>query len=205
MSSASSPLLVLGITGAIGSGKSTAAECFRLRGAELIELDQVGHRLLSDPEVRGQINELFPEVAKAEDLKDLRRQLGRIVFDNPNSLSALERIMHQRMCRDVRSRIDQLRASGSGGVLVLAGALLFEMGLDEACDQVLVIDAPEEIRVSRVKRSRDWEKEDLKKRQARQMSAEIKRQRADRIIDNSDGIELLNAALAAFWEEVACP
>lgn len=198
-------LVVLGLTGPIAGGKTSAARALASRGAEVLELDGIGHELLAEPEVRAEVNAAFPEVAGVGELPALRKRLGEIVFADPEKLAGLERILHERMCARVRERIAERRAAASGGVLVIAGALLYEMGLDEACDAVIVIDAPEGLRAERAAAARGWSLEEVKRREARQLAAEVKRGRADRAVDNTGTLEELEAAMASILEEYACP
>ena len=199
------PLRVLGLTGPIAGGKTGAARCLAARGAEVVELDAVGHALLAEPAVRAQVDAAFPEVAGIGDPSELRKRLGEIVFADPEKLAALERVLHERMCERVRQRVAGRRAAGTGGVLVVAGALLYEMGLEEACDAVIVIDAPEALRAERAAAARGWSLEEVRRREARQLAAEVKRGRADRVVDNTGTQEELEAAMASIWEEYACP
>ena len=197
-------LRVLGLTGPPAGGKTSAARALAARGAEVLELDAIGHQLLAEPEVRAEVDAAFQEVARIEDQAALRKRLGEIVFADPGKLAGLERILHERMCTRVRERIAARRAASPPGVLVIAGALLYEMGLDEACDAVIVIDAPEALRAERAA-ARGWNLEEIRRREARQLPAEVKRTRADRAVDNTGTLEELEAAMASILEEYTCP
>jgi len=196
---------VIGLTGPIAGGKSSAARFLAERGAEAIELDTLGHEFLAEPAVRAEVDAAFPEAAAAADLAGLRRRLGEIVFRDAQRLARLEAILHPRMCARVRERIAARRASGSGGALVVCGALLYEMGLDEACDAVVCVDAPEELRAERARASRGWSRAELARRESHQLPAAVKRGRADRAVDNDGDAGKLAAAMAAIWKEFSCP
>jgi len=198
-------VVVLGVTGPIAGGKTSATDALAALGAEVLELDRIGHELLAESGVRAEVDAAFPDVAGVADMKELRTRLGAIVFADSGKLATLERILHERMCLRVRERIDERRENGPGGVIVVAGALLYEMGLDEVCDSVVVVDAPEEVRRQRAAESRGWSAEGVKSREARQLSAEVKRGRADRVVDNSGNLQSLVAVMAAIWEEYSCP
>jgi dephospho-CoA kinase len=197
--------VVLGVTGPVAGGKTSAAGCLAARGAEVLELDRIGHELLGEVAVRAEIDAAFPEVAGAGDLAELRRALGDIVFADAERLAALERILHERMCDRVRERIAARRESDGSGVVVVVGALLYEMGLDQACDAVINVDAPEPLRRERAAASRGWSPEEVSRREARQLAAEVKRGRADHNVENTGSREELEAVMAAIWEEYACP
>jgi dephospho-CoA kinase len=198
-------LVVIGLTGPIAGGKSSAARLLAERGAEVIELDTVGHELLAEPEVRVEVDAAFPEAASAADQDELRRRLGALVFADPERLARLERILHPRMCERVRERVEERRGSGRAGTLVICGALLYEMGLDEACDAVVCVDAPEELRADRARASRGWDRQELSRREARQLPAAVKAERADYRVVNDRELNDLAARLAAIWEELECP
>ncbi|HOX06415.1 MAG TPA: dephospho-CoA kinase [Planctomycetota bacterium] len=197
-------LRVIGLTGPVAGGKSEAARLLAERGARIVDLDAIGHELLADPQVREEVNRAFSEAADAGDLGELRRRLAGIVFADGTALSRLEHILHGRMCEVVRREVARLRASGESGLAVIAGALVFEMGLEELCDAVVLVDAPLEIRIDRARRSRGWDREEIMRREGRQMPLEAKRLRANRVLDNSGTREQLEAAVAAIWEEWGC-
>ncbi len=198
-------LLVIGVTGPVAGGKTAAAGFLAERGAEVVELDRVGHELLEEPGVRAEVDAEFPEVAGVPGGAELRARLGEIVFADRERLAALERVLHERMCARVRERIDARRAGGAGGVMVVVGALLYEMGLDGACDAVVDVDAPPEVRNRRALESRGWSPEDVARREERQLPPEVKRERADRVVENSGDLAELAAAMAAILEEYTCP
>jgi dephospho-CoA kinase len=195
---------VIGLTGPVAGGKSTAAEMLAARGARVIELDAVGHQLLADPAVREEVNTAFREAADTEDLGELRRRLAGIVFTDDAALSRLERILHGRMCARVRRELEELRAAGRPALAVITGALVFEMGLDELCEAVVLVDAPREERLRRARAGRGWDRAEVDRREARQLPPEAKRLRAGRVVDNSGTREQLAAAMAAIWEEFGC-
>jgi dephospho-CoA kinase len=197
-------LRVIGLTGPVAGGKTEVADLLARRGARVIELDTVGHDLLADREVRAEINAAFREAAEADDLGELRRRLAGIVFADGAALTRLEHILHGRMCARVRDRVEAWRRSGWPGIVVIAGALVYEMGLDEICDQVVLVDAPRELRLRRARASRGWSEEEVLRREVRQLPVEGKRLRADRVLENSGTKEELEAAVAALWEEWGC-
>lgn len=197
---------VIGLTGPVASGKSAAAAELERRGAGVLDLDRIGHQVLADPGVRAEVEAAFPELAgpAGGEGADFRRRLAEIVFADPGRLARLERILHPRMCEAVKSAVEEARAAGWPPAVVIEGALLFEMGLDEICNEVVLVDAPREARLERARRSRGWSEEDVARREARQLPLEGKRLRADRVVDNRGTEEELRAAVAAMWEEWSC-
>lgn len=199
-------LRVVGLTGPVASGKDAAASELAARGATVLDLDRIGHQILDEPAVRAEVEAAFPRVAgpSGGGGAELRRRLAEIVFTDPGALARLERILHPRMCDRVRSAVEEARSSGRPSTVAIQGALLFEMGLDELCDEVVLVDAPLETRIERARRSRGWSREEVERREARLMPPEGKRLRADRVVDNSGEEEKLRAAVAAMWEEWSC-
>lgn len=197
---------VIGLTGPVASGKSAAAAELARRGAAVLDLDAIGHRLLGDPGVRAEVDAAFPEAAGTVggEGAELRRRLAEVVFADPNRLARLERILHPRICEAVKSAVEEARAAGWPPAVVIQGALLYEMGLDEICGEVILVDAPREVRIERARRSRGWSGAEVARREARTMPVEGKRLRADRVLDNSGTEEELKAAVAAMWEEWSC-
>ena len=136
--------IVIGLTGAPGSGKTAAAAVFGELGAKVIALDKIGHELLGDSGVRGEIREAFSSgVFRIMDGQISRRKLADVVFENPEDLGRLNRILHPRMSARVRAEVEALRKGGSDRTpaLVIEGALVFEMGLAELCDHVVLVKA----------------------------------------------------------------
>lgn len=200
----SGTLRVIGLTGPAAGGKTAAAEELGRLGAKVIELDTVGHELLAEPAVREEIDRAFPQAASARSIAELRKRLAAVVFSDPAELARLERILHARMCERVRQRINEWRGSGEKGLAVIVGALVFEMGLDDLCEAVVLVDAPRELRLERAKRTRGWSEAEIARREARQLPLETKRLRSSRVFDNSGTEEELKAAVSAIWEEFGC-
>jgi len=197
-------LRVIGLTGPVAGGKSTAARMLEARGARIIDLDELGHELLADPAVREEVNAAFRAAADTDDLAELRRRLAEIVFSDDAALVRLEHILHGRMCARVGELLAGWRAAGAGGLAVIAGALVLEMGLDGLCDAVVLVDAPRDLRLRRARQSRGWSAQEVNRREAKQLPLEAKRLRADRVLENSGTPEQLEAAVAAIWEEFGC-
>ncbi len=164
--------LVIGVTGAYGSGKSTLARMLG-RGACLIDADALSHRLLaSDAAVRERLRRLLGSCD--------RRELGRLVFAAPAKRRMLERILHPLILAQVRQKI----ASCRSGLVVLDAPLLFEAGLQEDVDLVVVVTADDRTRSARL-RAKGVSPARMKAITRSQMPLEKKIRLADYVIDNS--------------------
>ncbi len=173
-------MFVLGLTGSIGMGKSTAAEAFRRLGVPVHDADSVVHRLMSrGGKAVGEIEKQFPEsiVDRTVD----RQVLGRQVFGNDQALKALEDILHP-LVREEEGRFLKKHAVMRAPMVVLDIPLLFEAGAEARCDAVAVVTAPPFIQRQRVLSRPGMTEERLDSILAKQMPDEEKRLRADFII-----------------------
>ncbi|MFC2026794.1 dephospho-CoA kinase [Chloroflexota bacterium] len=133
---------VIGLTGGIGSGKSTVAGFLAGLGVVIIDADKVGHEVLEgDSEARRQVIDTFGQNIIAPDGKIDRIKLGNIVFDSPEALSRLNRIMHPRISEAVKAQLEQYRRQGVD-IVVIEAPLLIEAGWDTKVDEAWVTTAP---------------------------------------------------------------
>ncbi len=138
---------MLGLAGGYCVGKDAVAACLAERGWRIIDVDEVGHRVLREPEARGRVQARFgPEILGADGEVD-RKALGRRVFRDRGELAALEGILHPLMVERVRGEL-----AAAGGPVVLNAAILFRMGLDRLCSAVLCVRAPWWARAARARR-----------------------------------------------------
>ena len=132
-------MIVLGLTGSIGMGKSTVARQFKRMGAEVFEADRAVHELMTpDGKAFDSVTEAFPECLI--DGKIDRKKLGDIVFENPNKLKRLEAIIHP-LVRKMELEFLQKNMRQREKIVVLDIPLLYETGTDELCDYVAVVRA----------------------------------------------------------------
>lgn len=180
------PLPVVGLVGGIGAGKSSIAAELANRGWHVLDADVVGHALLDQAPTRKAVIARFGEgVVNAENRARIdRAALGRIVFADAAARQDLERIIHPPMRRTFEKAIGRaIRRHQARGV-VLDAAILFEAGWDDLCDLVAFVDAPQAVRVERVRRSRGWTPEKLASRERAQMPLSRKRARSAIVLEN---------------------
>lgn len=141
-------MTVIGITGGTGVGKTTALEVLSEMGALIIDCDAVYHDLtVSNTEMLSEINSRFNGVVKDGVL--LRKELGKIVFDDPNALAALNSITHRYIKAAVRSLISDWESRG-GSLAAIDAIALNESGLGKMCDFTVAVTAPAEVRARRI-------------------------------------------------------
>jgi dephospho-CoA kinase len=174
-------MIILGLTGSVGMGKSTAAKALRRMGIPVYDADRAVHRLLG----RGgaavaPVSAAFPEVLKGGAID--RTALGRLVFADPAALQRLESILHPLVRAAERRFIARARRARRR-LVVLDIPLLFETGGDKRCDKVLVVSAPRRIQLARVMARPGMTAERLAGVEARQMPDSEKRRRADIVIE----------------------
>ena len=179
-------MIVLGLTGSIGMGKSTAARMLRRLGVPLYDADAEVHRLLAPGggAVRA-VEAAFPGVRNAAGGVD-RQKLGRRVFGDPPALRRLEAILHPRVRAVERKIVASARARGEK-LVVLDIPLLFEIGGEKRCDYVLVVSAPARLQRERVMRRPGMTEQRFADILRAQIPDAVKRRRADFVVPTALG------------------
>lgn len=192
-------MLVIGLTGGIGTGKSEAARYMVSLGAALIDADLVGHEAYQPhAEAWRRVVDAFgPEILQPNGEID-RRQLGGIVFADPEQLARLNAIMHPLMAGMVADQLAAL-AAGGAAVAVVEAALLFEAGWDALVQEVWVTDAPEEAVIRRLRQRNGMSEPEARQRLSAQMSRRQRLDRADAVIDNSADLPAMQRAIDGLW------
>lgn len=178
-------MIVLGLTGSIGMGKSTASKLFSDEGVPVFEADEAVHALYKGAGAE-LIEAEFPGTTR-DGVVD-RPVLARAVFGNPEALKKLEQIVHPLVREMETSFVEAARASGAP-LVVLDIPLLFENGGDQRCDLVAVVSAPLDMQRERVMRREGMTEDKFNAILARQLPDADKRARADIVIDTSGPIE----------------
>ncbi len=194
-------MLVIGLTGNIGTGKTTVSGILADLGATTIDADKLGHELLqSDSQVYQEVVAAFGESILNLDREIDRQKLARLVFNDPAALTRLNQITHPRMYEITRDRIEQCRKQGVN-VVVLEVILLIEAGWTTLVDQVWVTVAPEAVVVERVKAQRGLSEAQILARLRSQMPSDDKVKRADVVIDTDCPLLELKAKVSDLWQK----
>lgn len=192
---------IIGLTGGIGSGKTTVAERLRQKGAFVVDADKVAREVVEPGQpALAELAEAFDGVITAEGVLD-RAELARQAFATPEATQQLNNITHPR----IRERTDELFATAreeGREVVVYDMPLLIENGETETVDTVLVVDTPDETRVSRLVDSRGLDEDDARRRIAAQIDRDTRLTAADVVLDNSGDVEALIDQVDRFWEQV---
>ena len=196
---------VIGLTGGIGSGKSTVSRFLAELGAVILDADRVGHEALKPgTEVCREVVAAFGRQILTPGGNIDRAKLGGIVFDNPESLSQLNRIMHPRMYDMVKARLEEYRRQGAG-VVVLEAPLLVEAGWTSLVDEVWVTVASEATVLRRLKGREGLSESASLARIRSQLSPEERIKHADVVINTDCGLDELKARVGELWRELDVP
>ncbi len=176
-------MYVIGLTGGIGSGKSTVAKVLEAQGAAVLSADIIGHEVYSPgrPAWQEIVNEFGHDIVADDGTID-RKKLGPIVFSDPKNLAALNSIVHPRMKGMMRERLAALAREGIE-ITVLEAALLFEAKWDDLADEVWVTAVPPDIAASRTSERSGLPKDQVLERIKSQMSNEERTRNAQVVID----------------------
>lgn len=196
-------MILVGLTGSIGMGKSTTARLFAEAGARVWDADAAVHRLYAvDGPAVAPICQVFgPEVLSAAGAVD-RQRLSQLVTADPLALPQLEQIVHPLVAQDRQGAIETARADGAA-VMVLDIPLLFETGAQATVDVVVVVTAPPEVQRERVLARPGMTPEKLDAILSRQLPDAEKRRRADYLVETSQGLASARAQVQAIMERLA--
>ena len=190
----------VGLTGGIGTGKTTVAGMLEELGAEVTDADRLAHSLLR----KG--SKQYREVVKAfgKEILDRggrisRKRLAERVFGRPRLLARLNRIIHPGVLEKLKARLE----GGSKPVRVAAVPLLYEVGLEDWFDYVVVVAADKKNVRRRLSAERGMKRDEIEKRRRAQWSLSRKRAKADLIIDNNGSLAATRRQVAGLWKNLA--
>jgi dephospho-CoA kinase len=179
--------LSVGITGGIGSGKSTVCRLFSSYGIHLFSADQIARSLMEEsPALRRQLIEAFGDTTYLPDGSLNRQKLAKDLFTNPRNLRTVNSIVHPAVREELQRRLDELPASVRRPYVLIEAALVYESKLDKWLDYVIVVDADEEKRIQRVVSRDRVTNHDVILRMKAQTSPAQKVKAADFVIMNND-------------------
>lgn len=178
-------MIILGLTGSIGMGKSTTARMFAEEGVPVHDSDEAVHRLYAGPAAEI-IGEAFPGTV-VNGVVD-RQRLSKLVLDNPQQLRRLGELIHPLVRADADAFVERHRKEGAR-LVVLDIPLLFETGGTDRVDSILVVTASPEVQKQRVMARPGMTEEKFAAILANQVSDREKRRNADFVIDTSAGME----------------
>jgi len=191
----------IGLTGGIGSGKTTVARLLEELGAVVFHADQVGHEVYR-PDTDGwrQVTAAFGPDIVAEDRTIDRKKLGALVFDNPAALARLNAIVHPLIAHEVQRRIAAHRATGSTRPVVVEAAVLIEANWTRLVDEVWLVTATRDAIIDRVTATRGLSAPQVESRIDAQISDGERRRVANVVIENNGSLNELRSRVEAAWK-----
>jgi len=195
-------MIRIGLTGNIASGKSEVARMLADRGATIIDADELAREAV-EPETQALkdiIKRWGKDVLNQDGGLD-RAALRQIVFADQNELDALNRIVHPGVTRLRDREVAKARERGDP-IVVCVIPLLFERNIVEEFDAIILVDAPRPLRLERLVATRSLEETEAMNMIASQMPAELKRARADFVIENDGSLDKLERDVDALWSSL---
>jgi dephospho-CoA kinase len=195
---------VIGLTGGIGSGKSTVSAMLATLGARVIDADRIGHWVYR-PGSEGfdaVVAAFGSEVVAADGTID-RARLGARVFGDPVARAQLNAIVHPLIGRELAARVAAARADGYEGPVVVEAAVLLEAGWRSMVDRLWVVSVSPETAIARVTASRGLSRAAVEQRLAAQLPDAERRRVADLVLENDGDLDALRAQVEAAWRSVA--
>jgi dephospho-CoA kinase len=195
---------VIGLTGGIGSGKSTVSAMLADLGARVVDADKIGHFVYrpGSEGFRAVVEAFGREVVAADGTID-RARLGAIVFADPEARARLNAIVHPLIGAELAARIAAARDDGYEGPVVVEAAILIEAGWRAIVDQLWVVSVKRETAIARVVGSRNMSRADVERRIDTQLSDAERRRQADVVIENDGDVDALRAQVEAAWRGVS--
>lgn len=186
--------------GGVGSGKTLVAGMLGSLGAAVIDADKIGHEVLKNRTIKAQIRRRFGKEVFTPKGNISRTRLARAAFASIKDIRALNRITHPEILKRMKREIAEVKKAREAKAVVLDAPLLLEAGLASLCDRLIYVQAGKVLRRKRTSRSRKWNPEDFRRREAMQMPLEKKRRRASLVIDNSGTRPKTLAQVHKIWQ-----
>ena len=183
-------MLILGLTGNIGCGKSSLSKIFSDNNIDIVDADIIARQIYDDEKLLKKVYDTFGNDIRNEDGSLNRKALGRIVFNDDEKLIQLNKLTHPVIRQNVTNEIEEYKKQNKK-IVVLDAALLIESDYLNFVDKLLVITCDEDIQIERIKKRDNCSTEEALSRIKSQMSQENKVKYADYIIDNSGTIDEL--------------
>ncbi|MCC0657429.1 dephospho-CoA kinase [Clostridioides sp. ES-S-0123-01] len=192
-------MLILGLTGGIGCGKSSLSNIFRKFNITIVDADIISRQIFEDELLLEKVFEHFGRNIKKDDGTLDRKALGKIVFNDEEKLNELNNLTHPIIREKIISDIEEARKKDEK-IVILDAAILVESGFLEIVDKLLVVTCKQEVQISRIQKRDNCSKQEALSRINSQMSQEEKSKYGDYIIDNSGTITELENKVYKFIE-----
>ena len=195
-------MIVIGITGGLGTGKSTVAKMFARLGAKVLDADRIAHDVMEPnrPAWRD-VTRTFGRQILNKDRTIHRAKLATHVFQNPSARKRLEAIIHPRVIRQMKQQLTMWERTDRARVVVLDVPLLIEANMQRLVEALVVVTATAGAQRRRL-RAKGLSGRDVNARMAAQMTLSAKVALADYVVDNSDGVEWTRRQVRDIWSQL---
>lgn len=196
-------MVVIGLTGGFGTGKSTVARMFQALGAVVFDADAMAHEAMEPKRLAWRrIVKAFGGRILNEDQTINRRRLASVVFADAPKRRELEAIIHPQVLRAMKQHVHRLRRSRRIPAVVLEVPLLLEVGAEHLVDAVVVVTTRPEVQRQRLKRKYGWSETEVNARIGAQWELSAKAALADHVIDNSTGVDATRTQVEQLWSQL---
>ena len=180
-------MIKVGLTGSIGTGKSTVLKIFKELGAYVIDADEVVHSLYKREDIKEKLKEIFGDVFNKDGSLN-RKKVAEIIFNNPEKKKLLENLIHPEVRKEIERRIKDIENFDKDSIVIVEVPLLIETGQYKNYDFVVVVYSPKNLQLERLLK-KGLSKEEALKRINSQIDIEEKVKYADFVINNIFSIE----------------
>lgn len=195
--------MIIGLTGGIASGKSTVSALLVNKGAKLVDADVIardvmlpGHKVLT-----AAVEQFGAEILHPDGTLN-RGQLGAIVFNDPAALQALNNLTHPAIRQEIKEQMYSMEQEDPERLIVVDIPLLYESNLENLFHKIVVVYVPREMQIARLMERNRLSLEEAEARLNAQMDIEVKRNKANYIIDNSGDLTNTEEQVAVFWDRL---
>lgn len=195
--------LLVGLTGGMGSGKTTIGQIFRDLGAHVIDADKISRALVEPGKPAWQeIVDLLGKCVLIDDQTLDRGKIADIIFNDAKKKEGLEAILHPRVMAEEQRLFKDIRNGDPSALVIIDAALLIESGNHRKVQKVIVIACDEETRIQRIMAKSTFTREDVERRLRQQMPLEDKIKYADYVLHNDSGFPELKEKVEALFHQL---
>lgn len=192
---------IIGLTGGIGTGKSTAEEIFKRLGAYVIDADSIVHQLYKQEHIKEKLKQIFTEDIFDNNQDIDRKKVARIVFSDKTKRKALEEIIHPEVNKYIDEWLNQIEKNNPDAVAIVSVPLMIETGSYKKYQKIILVYAPKELQIERLIK-KGYSYEEAVSRINAQMDIEEKLKYADYVIINTSTLENLENQVKRVFDEI---
>ncbi len=193
-------MIMVGLTGNFGMGKSTVARIFRELGAFTLDTDEIVKNLLCQTEVIEEIKKAFGDDLVNDNTVD-KKLLSEIVFNHPHLRISLEDILHPRIFKGIEYEVYKIKAAGKENIIIIEAPVIFERGYQNRFDIIITVFTSVDVAIERL-RNKGINEEEARKRLASQFPIDMKVSKSDYSIDNSKTVEYTKEQVIEIYQRL---